>query len=82
MIVFHIVNPFGPNWLDLQLPCFLEPDSSSVVLSRIDDNSSAISHFQSSCCGLSMASGYENGSLLTYVDVRACALMISLFVEI
>jgi len=54
----------------------------NVLLSRIDVHSSSIARFQSSRCGLSMASAYGNGSLLMDVDARAFAMMISAFAEI
>jgi len=45
-------------------------------------HSSFIACFQSSHCGLSMASVYVNGSRLMDVDARAFAKMISAFAEI
>ena len=54
----------------------------NVLLSMIDVHSTSIARFQSSHCGLSMASAYANGSLLMEVDARAFALMISAFAEI
>jgi hypothetical protein len=57
-------------------------DVVNVLLSRIDVHSSSIARFQSSHCGLSMASAYVNGSLLMDVNVRAFVMMISAFAEI
>ena len=54
----------------------------NVLLSRMDVHSAFITHFQWSCCGLSMASVYVIRSLLMDVDARAFALMIGAFAEI
>jgi len=54
----------------------------NVLLSTVDVHSSSIAHCQSSRCGLSMASGYVNGSMLMDVDARAFAIIISAFAEI
>jgi len=51
----------------------------NVLLRTIDVHSSPNDGFQVSCCGLSMASAYVNGSLSRDVDVRAFAMMIGVF---
>jgi len=33
-IVFRLVDPFGANWLDSQLPCFLGVDSCQCVIEQ------------------------------------------------
>jgi len=54
----------------------------NVLFSRIDVHSSSIARFQWCHCGLSMASGSVNRSLLMDDDARAFAMMISAFAEI
>jgi hypothetical protein len=54
----------------------------NVLMSRIYVHSSSIARFQSSCCGLSMASSYVNGSLLMDVHARAFVMIISAFAEL
>jgi len=51
------------------------------LLCRVNVHSSHIAHSEWSCCGLSMALRYANGSLLTDVDVRAIAIMIRTLVN-
>jgi len=54
----------------------------NVLLSRIEEHSFCIAHFQWSHCGPSMASADVNGSLMMDVDARALAMMISAVAEI